>query len=147
MVNQFFIEYLNIISYKLKNDLFYVSFQGKVFKHSIPWSKEGNFEIISYDIDVLSRTIFLTTNRGFFKFTWGKDLIYTSEFTKINDRFKKNTKIRYDNVGRNLYISDNSGIHLAAFPYMDFTTIIENEKILNFEIIPDIGFIIFIIEY
>lgn len=95
--------------------------------------------IISYDIDILSRNCYFTTKDGLYKFYWGVDTYIYPEKTKINDLFKEKTKIRFDDVGKLLYISDESGIYISCYPYTEFTLIKNQKEITNFEIISNIG--------
>lgn len=106
----------------------------------IPWVRDSEHPIISYDIDVLSRHIFYTNNMGLFKFCWGKNWSWNSEFTMINTQFSTKTKIRFDNVGKILYISNTNGIYISVYPYTEFTAIIENAQISTFDIVSEMGY-------
>lgn len=109
-------------------------------KVNIPLCNLNNKHIYSYDIDVLARNIFYTTEKGLFMYSWSLGKSSDENTIKISDKFKDKTKIRFDNVGKMLYIMDIYGIHISVHSYREFTDIIQKNKISNFEIISEIGY-------
>lgn len=139
-VNIFITELLNVITYNSGQTVYYFEFEKKIVKATIPWKTYNNKPIISYDIDVLARNVFFTTEEGLFRFCWGIELFYMTDNIKINDKFTTGTKIRFDNIGKILYIQDHSGIYISVYPYREYDQIVSNHKTSNFEIISEIGY-------
>lgn len=133
-------EKTNFISYLTNKGIFYTTFSGKIMSAKFPLTTENDKPIISYDIDVLGRTVYYTTEEGLYRHRWGLDPFYSDPKLKINDLFSIKTKVRFDNVGKLIFISDISGIYISSFPYREYTLITEKTSISNFEIISEIGY-------
>lgn len=104
-------------------------------------------EIKSYDIDVLGRKVFYITDEGLYSYDWGLGKADEDTTTKLWSHFTSCGKIRFDNVGKILYVLQPAGIYITVHPYKDFHRIIDIVSISNYEIIPEIGYYLYITEY
>lgn len=138
MVLFFLIEHENIITYRSNNYIYYVHFDKEINIGQIPFNLNNNYRILSYDIDIISKTIFFSTSEGVFQFCWGDEITYLNQVIKISDRFNE-PKIKFDNIGKMLYILEEGGIFISVYPYMDFTRIIEERGIINLKLLPEVG--------
>lgn len=145
-LNIFNLEYANVITYKTAKEITYMRFENHYKYGKMPFETKKKKPIISYDIDILSRVIFFTTEIGLYYYNFGKYSVFVDESIKITDYFTTGTKIRFDNIGKLLYISNSTGIYISNYPYTNFHQIIKKTKISNYEIIPEIGYNLEIIE-
>lgn len=109
---------------------------------AIPLNTNSNMNIITYDIDVLSRKVFYSTQEGLYLYNWGSGINSFENTAKINDIFLEPGKLRFDYIGKMLYISQPSGIYISIYPYKNFHRIINEFQIVNYEILPDLGYLI-----
>lgn len=108
----------------------------------IPLNINPDTHILTYDVDVLSRTVFYTTEQGFYLYNWGSGAASGENTIRLKNNLFDPGKMRFDNIGKMLYISQPGGIYMSTYPYRDFHRIITEAKIVNYEILGDIGYLI-----
>lgn len=107
----------------------------------IPMIKDRGIFIETYDIDLLGRTVFFYNTLGFQVYSWGtrdKDSI-----KKIEINEPQITKIRFDQIRRNLYFSTKNSIIMTTPPSYFKKTIIKDVEIRNFDVIPEASLLVY----
>lgn len=142
-----FDEYVNALTYKSGNQINYITLGNKIFTGGISWKMENNKPIITYDIDLLSRNVYFITDEGLYKFCWGLEKFETTSSVRLTRRFSDAAKLRFDQIGKLLYISDKKNIYISTYKGREFTTIIQDDNISTFDIISEIGYSLKNIEF